>query len=62
MAQAVSKELEETFDNIQIELIEGDKGEFEVIYYDDPPGLLFSKTATGRFPKKNEIITILDSR
>ena len=58
-ALEVSKELNTNLENVEVELIEGGKDEFSVIYEDDPPALLFSKEQEGRFPTNNEVTGIL---
>ena len=59
-AQEVSKEITDSFTEVEVELIEGGKGEFSVIYEDDPPSLLFSKLkCEDRLPTNNEITSLL---
>ena len=41
-ALEVSKEIKDNLKNVEVELIEGGKGEFSVIYENDPPALLYS--------------------
>jgi hypothetical protein len=55
----VSKEITDSFTDVEIELIEGAKGEFSVIYQDDPPALLYSMTEKDRLPTNNEITSLL---
>ena len=62
-ALEVSKEITSSFTDVEVELIEGGKGEFSVIYEADPPALLFSKKdCEGRFPTDNEISNMLISK
>ena len=59
-ALEVSKEITSSFTDVEVELIEGGKGEFSVIYEDDPPALLFSKLkCEDRLPTNNEITSLL---
>ena len=61
-ALEVAKEIKNNLENIEVEVIEGGKGEFSVIYENDPPALLFSKTEKDRFPTDNEISNMLISK
>ena len=61
-AQGVSKEILEVYPNAEVKLEVGFSGQFDIIYESDPPGLLFSKTASAknnRFPQKGEIVKLL---
>ena len=58
-ALEVSKEITNSFTDIKVELIEGAKGEFSVIYQDDPPALLYSMAEKDRLPTNNEIRSLL---
>ena len=61
-AQGLSKEILKEFPDIEVKLEVGNSGQFDVIYESDPPGLLFSKTASAknnRFPQKGEIVKLL---
>ena len=58
-AQDVSDEIKENFDRIDVEILEGDKGEFTVIVGDDPAHLIFDKSNTNRFPNDEEIVNLL---
>ena len=49
-------ELEKAFPGIDVELIEGRGGVFEVKHKGN---LVFSKKSLGRFPEKNEVIDLL---
>ena len=40
-------------------MIEGGKGEFSVIYEEDPPALLYSTDDKHRLPTNNEITSLL---
>lgn len=51
-------EIEKRFDDVQVELIDGSGGVFEVAVNDD---LVFSKKQTGRFPEPEEIFEKLES-
>ena len=55
----VSKEITNTFTDIEVELIEGAKGEFSVIYQDDPPALIYSMNEKNRLPTNYEITSRL---
>jgi len=55
----VSKEIINSFTDIEVELIEGAKGEFSVIYEEDPPALLYSMAEKDRLPTNNEITSLL---
>ena len=58
-ALEVSKEITNSFTDVKVELIEGAKGEFSVIYEDDPPALLYSTNEKHRLPTNNEITSLL---
>ena len=58
-ALEVSKEITNNFTDVEVELIEGAKGEFSVIYQDDPPALLYSMNEKHRLPTNNEITSLL---
>ena len=62
-AQVVSVELKNNFDNINIELIKGSSGVFDVMSYGDgydtADRLVFSKHIKGRFPEDGEITKLL---
>jgi len=55
----VSKEIINSFTDIEVELIEGAKGEFSVIYEEDPPALIYSMAEKDRLPTNNEITSLL---
>ncbi len=55
----MSKEITNNFTGIEVELVEGVRGEFSVIYEEDPPALINSKSETDRFPTNNEITSKL---
>ena len=55
----MSKEITNSFTDVKVELIEGGKGEFSVIYEDDPPALLYSMDEKHRLPTNNEITSLL---
>ena len=55
----MSKEITSSFTDVEVELIEGGKGEFSVIYQDDPPALLYSMAEKDRLPTNNEITSLL---
>ena len=61
-ALEVAKEIKNNLENVEVEVIEGGKGEFSVIYENDPPALLFSKAERDRFPTDNEISNMLISK
>ena len=58
-ALEVAKEIKNNLENIEVELIEGGKGEFSVIYEEDPPALLYSTDDKHRLPTNNEITSLL---
>ena len=58
-ALEVSKEITNNFTDVEVELIEGARGEFSVIYEDDPPALLYSTDEKHRLPTNNEITSLL---
>ena len=45
--------------NVEVELVEGPRGEFSVIYEEDPPALLYSMAEKDRLPTNNEITSLL---
>jgi len=55
----VSKELTSSFTDVEVEIVEGARGEFSVIYEDDPPALLYSTNEKHRLPTNNEITSLL---
>ena len=55
----MSKEITDSFTDVEVEVIEGGEGEFSVIYEDDPPALLYSMTEKDRLPTNNEITSLL---
>ena len=55
----MSKEITNSFTDIEVELIEGARGEFSVIYEEDPPALLYSTDEKHRLPTNNEITSLL---
>ena len=61
-ALEVSKEITNSFTDVKVELIEGARGEFSVIYQDDPPALLYSTDEKHRLPTDNEIVNMLVSK
>ena len=58
-ALEVSKEITNSFTDVKVEVIEGARGEFSVIYQDDPPALLYSTDEKHRLPTNNEITSLL---
>ena len=58
-ALEVSKEITNSFTDVEVEVIEGARGEFSVIYEDDPPALLYSTDEKHRLPTNNEITSLL---
>ena len=58
-ALEVSKELTSSFTDVKVELIEGARGEFSVIYEEDPPALLYSMDEKHRLPTNYEITSRL---
>ena len=61
-ALEVSKEIKNNLKNVEVEIIEGARGEFSVIYENDPPALLYSVDEKHRLPTYNEIINMLVSK
>ena len=55
----MSKEITNSFTDVKVEVIEGGKGEFSVIYQDDPPALLYSTDEKHRLPTNNETTSLL---
>ena len=55
----MSKEITNNFTDVEVELIEGARGEFSVIYEEDPPALLYSMAEKHRLPTDNEITSLL---
>ena len=55
----MSKEITNNFTDVKVELIEGNRGEFSVIYQDDPPALVYSMNEKDRLPTNNEITSLL---
>ena len=58
-ALEVSKEITDSFIDVEVEVVEGARGEFSVIYQDDPPALLYSTDEKHRLPTNNEITSLL---
>ena len=58
-ALEVSKEITNSFTDVEVEIVEGVSGEFSVIYEDDPPALLYSTDEKHRLPTNNEITSLL---
>ena len=57
MAAGLAAELKESL-NIEVELIRGEKGIFDVQYNDE---IIFSKAILNRFPHFGEISTVLSA-
>ena len=58
-ALEVSKEITSSFTDVEVEIVEGARGEFSVIYEEDPPALLYSTDEKHRLPTNNEITSLL---
>ena len=62
-AQVVSLEIKNNFENVNVELIKGSSGVFDVMLmgdsYDTADRLVFSKLIKGRFPDDGEITKLL---
>ena len=58
-ALEVSREITSSFTDVEVEVIEGARGEFSVIYQDDPPALIYSMAEKDRLPTNNEITSLL---
>ena len=58
-ALEVSKEITNSVTDVEVELIEGVKGEFSLIYEEDPPALLYSMAEKDRLPTNYEITSLL---
>ena len=61
-ALEVSKEIKDNLKNVEVEVVEGGRGEFSVIYENDPPALLYSVDEKHRLPTYNEIVNMLVSK
>ena len=59
-AQVVGDEILEKYPDVKVFLEVGNGGQFDIMYDNDPPGLLYSKDQTNRFPKAGEIIKIME--
>ena len=55
----MSKEITSSFTDVEVEVLEGARGEFSVFYEDDPPALLYSMAEKDRLPTNNEITSLL---
>ena len=55
----MSKEITSSFTDVEVEIVEGARGEFSVIYEEDPPALLYSTNEKHRLPTNNEITSLL---
>ena len=58
----LTDEILKAYPDAEVKLEVGFGGQFDIIYESDPPGLLFSKTASAknnRFPQKGEIVKLL---
>ena len=55
----MSKEITDSFTDVEVEVVEGARGEFSVIYEEDPPALLYSTDEKHRLPTNNEITSLL---
>ena len=55
----MSKEITSSFTDVEVEIVEGARGEFSVIYQDDPPALVYSMAEKDRLPTNNEITSLL---
>ena len=55
----MSKEITDSFTDVEVEVIEGAVHEFSVIYQDDPPALLYSRAEKDRLPTNYEITSLL---
>ena len=64
-AQVVSIELRNNFENVNIELVKGSSGVFDVMLlgdsYNTADRLVFSKHIKGRFPDEGEITKLLNN-
>ena len=58
----MSDEIKENFDGIDVEILEGDRGEFTVIVGDDPAHMIFNKSKTDKFPLSGEITKIIKGK
>ena len=58
-ALEVSKEITDSFIDVEVEVIEGAVHEFSVIYQDDPPALIYSMNEKDRLPTNYEITSRL---
>ena len=55
----MSKEITDSFTDVEVELVEGARGEFSIIYQDDPPALIYSMSEKDRLPTNYEITSRL---
>ena len=55
----MSKEITDSFTDVDVEVIEGGRGEFSVIYEEDPPALLYSTDDKHRLPTNYEKTSLL---
>ena len=60
-AQVVGDEILEKYPDVKVFLEVGNGGQFDIMYDNDPPGLLYSKDQTNRFPEAGEIIKIMEN-
>ena len=58
----MSEEIKENFDGIDVEILEGDRGEFTIIVGAAPAHLIFDKNKTDRFPLSGEITKIIKGK
>ena len=58
-ALEVSKEITDSFTDVEVVVIEGAVHEFSVIYQDDPPALIYSMNEKDRLPTNYEITSRL---
>ena len=56
----MADEILESYDDIEVFLEVGSGGQFDIFYESDPPGLLYCKDQTNRFPEPGEIKKIME--
>ena len=55
----MSEEIKDNFDDVEVELVEGARGEFSVIHQDDPPALIHSSVDCAKLPSYGDITSKL---
>ena len=55
----MSDEINKNFSNIEVEILEGGRGEFRVIAGDDPAHMIYDMSQIDGFPSPGEITKLL---